>query len=124
MRSLWPGGLTRFGQGQTKEAVKLAVQNPPTASKNEETQKTLALAAVAALKSANKATVKQVVGALTPEEADVAIKYVFKGMETQAQCDTLLEWHSQLYEKFGVACIVRAISERSPCPAKLAVGEA
>lgn len=37
-------------------------------------------------------------------------------MEAQEQTDRLLEWHAQLFEKFGIGCIVRAINERSPCP--------
>ena len=44
------------------------------------------------------------------------MKHVFKGMETQENSERLLEWHGQLYEKFGIGCIVRAINERSPCP--------
>ena len=112
-------------QGQTKEAIKLAVSNPPTMSKNEETKRTLALAATAALKSAARSGVKAVVADLSAEEADTAMKFVFAAMATQDKCDVLLEWHNQLYTKYGVACIVRAVSERSCCPVKpLEFGEA
>jgi hypothetical protein len=103
----------------------LAVSNPPSLSKNEDTKRTLTLAATAALKSTARTGVKAIVDGLSAEEADVCMKFVFAAMATQDKCDILLEWHNQLYTKYGVACIVRAISERSPCPAKpLEFGEA
>jgi hypothetical protein len=48
----------------------------------------------------------------------VAMKHVFAGMATQENCERLLEWHSQLFDKYGIGCIVRAVNERSPCPEK------
>lgn len=58
------------------------------------------------------------VAGLSSDEADVAMKHVFAGMATQENCERLLEWHSQLFDKYGIGCIVRAVNERSPCPEK------
>jgi hypothetical protein len=92
------------------------LNDPPNDSKDDAVKNINAKAIIGALKAADKAKIKELVGGLTPDQADVAMKHVFKGMEGQEATDRLLEWHAQLYEKFGIGCIVRAVNEKSPCP--------
>lgn len=92
------------------------MNDPPNDSKDENVKSINAKAIIAALKAAEKAKIKELVAGLTAEQADVAMKHVFKAMESQEQTERLLEWHAQLYDKFGVGCIVRAVNEKSPCP--------
>jgi len=104
------------GRNQIKAALTEGLQDPPNNSKDDAIKALNAKAIIAALKATEKKDIKGLVGGLTSDQADTAMKHVFKAMEGQEQTDRLLEWHAQLFEKFGIGCIVRAINEKSPCP--------
>ncbi len=105
-------------KGQLKQALTegLANSQPLCLSKVDAVKALSSKAVIGALKAAAVKDIKGLVVGLSADEADVAMKHVFKGMESQEGCERLLEWHGQLFDKFGIGCIVRAINERSPCP--------
>lgn len=68
--------------------------------------------AFAAVKDAE---IEAVVSAMTPDQADTAMKYVYKGLEGNASTSTagsLFKWHAKLVEKSGLGCIVRTMTDR------------
>jgi hypothetical protein len=105
-----------LSSGQIKNALAEGLQNPPDNSKDDNIKAINARPIVAALKATAKKDVKALVAGLNADQADICMKHVFKAMEGQENTDVLLEWHAQLFEQFGIACIVRAINEKSPVP--------
>ena len=63
--------------------------------------------------------IQKVVNALSSDEADTILKYVYKAMEKGEGCDNLLKWHDLLFQKFGDGILVRAINDRrTPVPSQ------
>jgi hypothetical protein len=100
--------------GKTVQALTLALENPPFASKNS------------ALKDKNSVIIMKALTAVAQKEADVAafldsisadgadnlMKYIYKALAKPDQSGMLLKVHAQLVEKHGLGCIVRAITDR------------
>lgn len=96
------------------EALRLALQDAPLASKD------------AALKQANFDLVLRALQAAAQREeqlaaffeqcdadsADVLMKYLYRGLRAPDNAALLLRLHAQLLEKAGVGCITRAIVDR------------
>eukprot|EP01115_Flamella_aegyptia_P004241 TRINITY_DN18576_c0_g1_i1.p1 TRINITY_DN18576_c0_g1~~TRINITY_DN18576_c0_g1_i1.p1 ORF type:complete len:94 (-),score=48.85 TRINITY_DN18576_c0_g1_i1:60-341(-) len=49
---------------------------------------------------------------LSSEEADVCMRYIYKGLESGENSNNLLKWHELLTKKEGLGCIVRALTVR------------
>ena len=82
-------------------------------------QATTLQAVLFVLLQVNQADLGTVVKALSPEERDTLMKYVYRGMESPAegpqgnsQCAALLQWHARIVEVSGVGAIVRSMSDR------------
>jgi hypothetical protein len=46
---------------------------------------------------------------MSQEQADVLLKYVYKGFETGENAASLLKWHAALVTRHGIGSIVRAM---------------
>ena len=67
---------------------------------------------VSVLTAIKEADMKKNVDGLSPDELDVLMKYVYKGLEDGENSTALLRWHAAVAEKGGLGCIVRALAER------------
>lgn len=66
----------------------------------------------AALAAVKDGDIEGVVDSLTADEADVAMKYVYKGLEDGKNSGSLFKWHAQLVARHGKATIVRTLADR------------
>jgi len=76
------------------------------------------------VKSANAAVVFQVIDAVEDKEIDgvlegldplvmdLLMKYVYKGLSTPENANSLLKWHAKVLERAGPGGIVRAMTDR------------
>lgn len=64
--------------------------------------------------SVNKTQVDQVIDALDKTQLDVLMKYIYRGFEkpSEGSSAALLVWHEKVYNKNGVGCIVRVLTDR------------
>nr|CAD2162654.1 unnamed protein product [Meloidogyne enterolobii] len=56
------------------------------------------------------------VKALTIDEVDLLMKYIYKGMEQQPDgqtCSSLLAWHAQAFQVCGHGGIIRIFTNRN-----------
>ena len=83
------------------DAAKIALQNPPFSSKNAGLTAESAQLVVRVLSRLNDADLKAFVGALSIDEADVLMKYVYRGLQTPEKSATLFRVHAELVEKHG-----------------------
>lgn len=67
---------------------------------------------VSVLAAIKEADMKKNVDNLNPDELDVLMKYIYKGLEDGENSTALLKWHAAVSEKGGLGCIVRALAER------------
>lgn len=67
---------------------------------------------VSVLAAIKEAEMKKNVDSLSPDELDVLMKYIYKGLEDGENSTALLKWHAATAERGGLGCIVRAIAER------------
>lgn len=67
-----------------------------------------------AIAGVKDASIESVVSALNPDEMDVLMKYVYKGLEGDCEpsSGSLFKWHAQLVDKSGLGCIVRSMTDR------------
>jgi hypothetical protein len=53
------------------------------------------------------------VGGLKEQQLDVAMKYIYKGMEIAPDTSAaLLKWHEAVFEKGGIGSIMRVLTDR------------
>jgi len=64
------------------------------------------------LTSVKEPGVKAIVDGLDEDQVDVLMKYIYRLLATGENSNILLKWHECAFEKGGLGCIVRAISER------------
>ncbi len=57
-------------------------------------------------------TPDQTVNTFTSEQADVCMRYIYKGLESGDNANSLLKWHELVFKKEGLGCIVRALTYR------------
>lgn len=50
---------------------------------------------------------------LTPEAADVLLKYVYRGLEEPTDNNaSLFKWQAKILDKFGIGSVVRVLTDR------------
>ncbi len=52
-------------------------------------------------------------GALSDDNLDTLMKYVYRGLADAKDCSALLKWHAAVVEKAGHGCIIRAMTENA-----------
>ena len=85
----------------------------PAGSKDAAAKQTHADQVFQALDKIADGKIDVTIDAMTPENGDVLLKYVYKGLVTPSdRTPSLLKWQAKLAEKFGVGSIVRVLSDR------------
>ena len=85
----------------------------PAGSKDAAAKQTHADQVFAALDKIADSKIDLTIDAMTPENGDVLLKYIYKGLETPSdRTASLFRWQAKLAEKFGVGSIVRVLSDR------------
>ncbi|KAL0951610.1 hypothetical protein HGRIS_008290 [Hohenbuehelia grisea] len=105
-----------LAKGDIRGALAISLENAPFGP-NVEEAKTLTLQTILSILNSTKSTeVSAVVKALTQDEQDTLMKYLYKGMAMPGWGDisgsVLLGWHEKLTEVAGTGCIVRTMTDR------------
>ena len=104
--------LLRESPGQ---ALKIALQDPPYNTRTMAVKELSAMVAVKALLAIKEAEASQALAALSAEELDVLMKYVYRGLampkRDQEHYKGLLKWHPKVLATAGPASIVRVMAE-------------
>ncbi|KIY74185.1 arp2/3 complex subunit [Cylindrobasidium torrendii FP15055 ss-10] len=104
-----------LNKGDTVSALSLALSDYPFGL-NVDDAKVIALQVVLSILNTTKSTdIPNVLKALTPEQHDVLMKYIYKGMASSGSDvngNILLDWHEKLTEIAGLGCIVRTMTDR------------
>ncbi|KAF7638048.1 Actin-related protein 2/3 complex subunit 5 [Meloidogyne graminicola] len=97
------------------EALKLVLSYNPSQIKNQVYFRDNAVQmAVRVLTSFKSAEMDSAVKALTNDEVDLLMKYIYKGMEQQPDgqtCSSLLAWHSHAFQVCGHGGIIRIFTD-------------
>ncbi|KAH7722293.1 Protein ARX-7 [Aphelenchoides avenae] len=97
------------------EALKAALANPPLKTKNQDVKDKATTLVAKVLTSYKTSEIEAAVSQLSLEEADLLMKYIYKGMELLPDgqtCGLLLAWHAQVFTKCGHGGIIRVFSDR------------
>mmetsp|Transcript_17744 Transcript_17744/g.36106 ORF Transcript_17744/g.36106 Transcript_17744/m.36106 type:complete len:148 (+) Transcript_17744:66-509(+) len=97
------------------QALKIALQDPPYNTRTIAVKEQSAMVAVKALLAIKEADADKALGALSAEELDVLMKYVYRGLamtkRDQDHYKGLLKWHPKVLATAGPASIVRVMAE-------------
>jgi len=103
---------SQLNMGKTGEALRCALANPPLGCKDQHIRDTSAALVTTVLLAIKEADMKKQIESLSPDDLDVLMKYIYKGLEDGENSNALLKWHAAVSERGGLGCIVRAIAER------------
>ncbi|KAK0230988.1 arp2/3 complex subunit [Armillaria fumosa] len=96
-------------------ALSIALENSPYGPTFDDA-KAVTLQTVLTILSSTKSTeIPNVLKALSQEEQDTLMKYLYKGMAVlggDVSGSVLLDWHEKLTEVAGLGCIVRTMTDR------------
>ena len=95
-------------------ALRAALEAPPLASKDaalKDRNFALVMKALVAT-GAKEEQLTTFLSALEPDDADVLMKYVSRGLQHHANAALLLKVHGLLVERAGMGCLVRCIVDR------------
>lgn len=101
--------------GKPQEALKVALQNPPSSVENPNLKKSAAEIVLRAITSHKNSQIQASVDQLSPEELDILMKYIYKGFSLNQDsntCASLLQWHDKVHTKAGSGAIVRVLADR------------
>ncbi|KAF8654748.1 hypothetical protein AX16_003403 [Volvariella volvacea WC 439] len=97
-------------------ALSIVLQNPPYGPNVEEAKEVTLQTLLTILNTTKAAEIPNVVKALSQDEQDTLMKYIYKGMAMPGWGDisgsVLLGWHEKLTEVAGTGCIVRVMTDR------------
>lgn len=101
--------------GNPTEALKLALQDPPYQTRTESVKNAAFEVVASAMHAIKEAEIEGAVKALSLEQCDVLMKYLYRGLgQSNKKHDTygvLLKWHPAVLRRGGPSTIMRAISE-------------
>ncbi|CAJ0562839.1 unnamed protein product, partial [Mesorhabditis spiculigera] len=97
------------------DALHAGLANPPLAAKDQQVKDRSTLLVVKVLQTFKNSEIEPAIKALSADEGDILMKYIYKGMELNqdtAVATSLLLWHSLVINHFGLGTIMRVFSER------------
>ena len=98
-----------------KDAILAALKDPPIGTKAQEVKDANAAVVYRALGAAKEADYDAIVKAAiaaNPDNADVLMKYVYRGLAETQNCAAMLKWHAAVVQNAGLGPIVRAMTDR------------
>eukprot|EP00050_Salpingoeca_kvevrii_P005804 m.285736 g.285736 ORF g.285736 m.285736 type:complete len:155 (+) comp11434_c0_seq1:41-505(+) len=100
--------------GDKAAALRAAVANPPRNTKDAAVKKMNFETVISVITAFKQNEVQPAVDALSPEELNVLMKYIYKGMTVpdEAYSAALLSWHAAVVAAGGVGTIVRVMTDR------------
>jgi len=103
-----------LASGKAVEALQYVLQQAPAGSRSQPAKDAALAAVMRVLTAFRGADVEPAVKALTPEQTDLLMKYVYRGFEVPSEGSSghLLAWHEKLHAAAGVGCIVRVLTDR------------
>jgi len=102
----------QLNMGNLSAALKTALQDPPLGCKDQALRDQNSALVTSVLVATKEADIKKNVDSLSPDELDVLMKYIYRGLEDGENSTSLLKWHAATFDKGGLGCIVRAMAER------------
>jgi len=109
--------VNQFLQGaRLDDALKAALHNPPLKTKNQAVKDKATATVVRVLTSFKQAEMESALKKLSEDEAELLMKYIYKGMDILADgptCQSLLAWHAVVMSRCGFGAIVRVLSDRA-----------
>jgi len=97
-----------------QSALRLSLTDPPYATKTAAVKEASFEVVGKALVAIKEADIEAAVSALSLDECDVLMKYLYRGFGMEGReklYPALLKWHPVVLRRAGQASIVRAISE-------------
>lgn len=105
----------RSAGGDPVKALQLSLGDPPYKTKSESVKLASWEVVSKALNSVKEADIEGAVAALTLDECDVLMKYLYRGLAQPGKShdayQKLLKWHPVVLRRAGPASIMRTISE-------------
>jgi actin related protein 2/3 complex subunit 5 len=96
-------------------ALSSALKDPPIASKVNETKDANAQVVAGVLSNISDNDIQKSVDALTMDELDVLMKYIYKLLGDPSNTEkngSLLKWHEKCIAKTGLGSVVRSMTDR------------
>jgi actin related protein 2/3 complex subunit 5 len=90
-------------------ALRVLLDDPPFACKNLETKRQASDELLRVLAMVKDSDIDMYVEEMSPDQADVLLKYVYKGFEAGDNSASLLKWHAAIVSRHGLGAIVRAM---------------
>eukprot|EP01041_Mallomonas_annulata_P005394 gene5394-10783_t len=93
-------------------ALMKALQNPPVQSKNKDIKDANADIVNRVLSAIPDNELSSIIASLDIECCDTLMKYVYRFIDKNISCQSMLKLHSILVEKVGQGCIMRVLADR------------
>ncbi|XP_018325130.1 actin-related protein 2/3 complex subunit 5 [Agrilus planipennis] len=105
--------MVLLNQGKYIDALKAVINSSPLGSKNQHLKDQALNITLKVLLCIRVPQIEEAVQALTSDELDILMKYVYRGFEnpTEGSSGHLLHWHEKIYGIGGVGCIIRVLSD-------------
>eukprot|EP00118_Oscarella_pearsei_P003796 m.15788 g.15788 ORF g.15788 m.15788 type:complete len:154 (+) comp26558_c0_seq1:109-570(+) len=108
---------TSLNQKNTKnnnEALKSALHNPFTASKDQKLKDQAFQIVMRVLMIYKSSEMEKAVASLDREQIDILMKYIYRGFEepSEKSSSVLLQWHEKVLAKGGIGSVVRVMTDR------------
>ena len=103
-----------MAQGRHGDALKHLLSRAPINSKNQLAKDTAFSLMMQLLNGVRANEIDKIVDQLDNDHIDILMKYIYRGFETPPDGNSahLLSWHEKTYNKGGVGCIVRVLTDK------------
>jgi len=102
-----------LNQTKCKDALKLALQNPPLGHKDTSVKQQNYETVISVLKAFRTPDIDPAVEDLSSTEVDVLMKYLYKGFTCNPdKSASFLLWHEKAVKKGGMGSIIRVMVDR------------
>ncbi|CAG9099465.1 unnamed protein product [Plutella xylostella] len=96
------------------DALKLVLSNAPLGSSDQQVKDNALALTLKVLLAIKSAQIEEAVAALSQEDVDILMKYIYRGFEypSEGSSGHLLLWHEKAFSIGGTGSIVRVLSDR------------
>ncbi|KAG7311578.1 hypothetical protein JYU34_002626 [Plutella xylostella] len=103
-----------LNQGRYVDALKLVLSNAPLGSSDQQVKDNALALTLKVLLAIKSAQIEEAVAALSQEDVDILMKYIYRGFEypSEGSSGHLLLWHEKAFSIGGTGSIVRVLSDR------------